>query len=274
MPKSLENKHILITGACGQLGREHAKAVAQEGATPVLLDLDTQKLENLKEELQESFNNSPLTLTCDITSEVELANRANELVKQTGKLDGLINNAANNPHLNQEGQVIGSSRLENFSLDAWQADLSVGLTGSFLCTKHFGQLIAKNPNGGSIVNISSDLGIIGPKQNLYRKDHLPKEQQPVKPVTYSVVKTGLIGLTRYTATYWATDKVRCNALCPGGVYNNQLPDEFVKRLCEEIPLERMAEKDEYHGAIVFLCSDASRYMTGSVLSIDGGRTCW
>jgi NAD(P)-dependent dehydrogenase (short-subunit alcohol dehydrogenase family) len=126
---------------------------------------------------------------------------------------------------------------------------------------------------GVIVNVASDLALIAPDQRLYRREGLPEDQQPVKPVTYSVVKTGLIGLTRYLATYWADCGVRANAISPGGVYNGQ-PDDFVVRLSSLIPLRRMARTDEYQAAIVFLCSDASSYMTGSNLVIDGGRTCW
>jgi NAD(P)-dependent dehydrogenase (short-subunit alcohol dehydrogenase family) len=126
---------------------------------------------------------------------------------------------------------------------------------------------------GVIVNVASDLALIAPDQRLYRKSGLPDERQPVKPVTYSVVKSGLIGLTRYLATYWAASGVRVNAISPGGIYTDQ-PEEFVLRLANLIPLGRMARVDEYEGAILFLCSDASSYMTGANLVVDGGRTCW
>ena len=119
----------------------------------------------------------------------------------------------------------------------WNQDLAVGLTGSFLCTKYFGNLISKNRNGGSIINISSDLGLIGPKQSLYSKKNF-------KPVSYSVVKSGIIGLTKYTSTYWADKNIRCNAICPGGIKNNQ-PEAFLKKINKEIPLGRLAKKDEY-----------------------------
>jgi len=124
-----------------------------------------------------------------------------------------------------------------------------------------------------ILNIASDLAVIAPDQRIYRQPELPNDQQPVKPVSYSVVKTGLIGLTRYLATYWAEAGVRVNAISPGGVYNGQ-PDDFVERLTNLIPLGRMAHQDEYQGAVLFLCSDASSYMTGQNLIVDGGRSCW
>jgi NAD(P)-dependent dehydrogenase (short-subunit alcohol dehydrogenase family) len=126
---------------------------------------------------------------------------------------------------------------------------------------------------GVIVNVASDLAVIAPDQRLYRQPGLPDDQQPVKPITYSVVKTGLIGLTRYLATYWAEAGIRVNAISPGGIYNNQ-PDDFVQRLTNLIPLGRMANMDEYQAAILYLCSDASAYMTGANLVVDGGRSCW
>ena len=124
-----------------------------------------------------------------------------------------------------------------------------------------------------ILNISYDLGIIAPDQRIYKKDGLPENEQPVKPVTYSVIKHGLIGLTKYLATYWAGRGVRCNAICPGGIYNNQL-DEFVKKISNLIPLGRMADEDEFKASVVFMVSDASKYMNGSVVSMDGGRSIW
>ena len=141
-----------------------------------------------------------------------------------------------------------------------------------LCSQVFGSLMAKR-GGGVILNISSDLGLIGPDQRIYRRKGLAKDKQPVKPVTYSAIKSGLIGLTRYCATYWAHQGVRVNALCPGGVDAGQTED-FKKRLHALIPLGRMARPDEYQGAVLFLISEASSYVTGAVVSADGGRTCW
>src|SRR5262249_25228392 len=155
------------------------------------------------------------------------------------------------------------SRLENFPLGQWEADLAVGLTGAFLCSRAFGSEMARR-GSGVILNIASGLAVIAPHQRIYPRPGLPPEQQAAKPVTYRVVKSGLVGLTRYLATYWAEAGVRVNALSPGGVFNGQ-PEDFVPKLTNLIPLGRMAGLDEYQGAVLFLCSDASAYMTGQNL---------
>ena len=170
----------------------------------------------------------------------------------------------------QVDSLVETSRLENFLLDDWDFQLKVGLTGAMLCSKVFGQEMAKRSEG-VILNIASDLSVFAPDQRLYKKDGLQPDQQPVKPVTYSVIKHGLIGLTKYLATYWADQGVRCNALSPGGVFNGQ-GDEFVHKLTELVPMKRMASNDEYRGAVQFLCSDASAYMNGQNIVMDGGRS--
>jgi len=268
----LSGKTAVITGAAGFLGQRHAEAIAAFGGTPILLDIREDILKKQMRGLRARFQIEADYYRADVTDERAVAKACSSLLKRRGQVDVLINNAAHNPAVDSSGKVHNALRLEHFPRQAWDQDIAAGLTGAFLCAKHFGQAMASG-RGGSIINISSDLGLIAPDQRLYRKDGVPEGMQDVKPVTYSVVKTGLIGLTRYLATYWARQGVRCNALCPGGVRNNQSP-RFLARIKELIPLGRMAEPDELQGAIVFLASDASAYMTGGVLAIDGGRTCW
>ena len=270
---NLEGKIIVITGGAGLLGFQHASAVASLKAVPVLIDINQASLDKAAAEIRAKHGVDCAGMRVNITDEAEVEKACAEVLAKFGKIDVLINNAANNPKVDNTGKVGNSSRLENFPLEQWNQDVAVGLTGAFLCAKYFGAAIAKNPKGGSIINIASDLGVVGPDQRLYRKEGLPEDAQPVKPVTYSVVKTGLVGLTRYISTYWAEKNVRSNALCPGGVYTNQ-PDDFVQKLVSRIPMGRMANKDEYQGVIAFLCSDEASYMNGSVISMDGGRTAW
>jgi len=269
---SLENKIIVVTGAAGLLGRKHAEAIAAFGGTPILLDLSLDAVEALAGTLNDKYNVGAIGKSVDICDESKIKNNADWLISQYGKIDGLVNNAANNPKV-EDSTDKNFSRLENFPLEIWNMDIAVGLTGAYLCAKHYGSAISRNENGGSILNISSDLGLIAPDQRLYRKDGLPEKLQNVKPVTYSVVKSGLIGLTRYLATYWPEKNVRCNAICPGGVENGQ-PEEFLTQVNKRIPMGRLAKPDEYQGTIVWMLSDASSYLNGSIIAVDGGRTTW
>ena len=265
----LTGRVAIITGGAGLLGVKHAEAVAEMGAVPVLIDIDVDGARAVADKV----GGKALGLAVDITDEAALEAVKAQILETFGRIDILVNNAANNPKV--EADDTGGrqwSRLENFPLAAWHLDIAVGLTGAFLCSRVFGTEMAKR-GSGVILNIASDLALIAPDQRLYRDRALPENEQPVKPVTYSVVKAGLIGLTRYLATYWNERGVRCNALVPGGVYNGQDPD-FVARVSQLIPMGRMANADEYKAAVVFLVSDASSYMTGAAMVVDGGRTAW
>lgn len=263
----LSGRVAIITGGTGMLGISHARAVHTAGGVPVLLDISVQNPEQLRDRAGFDVH----YLTCDITHEDQLFAALQVILERYQRLDILINNAANNPKVEAPGSL-SNTRLENFPLDHWNNDLAVGLTGAMLCSRVFGGEMARRRKG-VIVNIASDLALIAPDQRLYAIEGRKEDEQPVKPVSYSVVKTGLIGLTRYLATYWAAAGVRANAICPGGVENGQDPI-FLQRIAERIPLGRMAAIDEYQGAILFLCSDASSYMTGAVLAVDGGRSAW
>ena len=268
----LTGRVAVITGGAGLLGYFHGAILAAAGAHVVLLDLAGANPSLRADQLQSAHGPECLGLAADITSESSLIAARDRILAHFNRIDILINNAANNPKVEADpaGEPKQWSRLENFPLEVWNADIAVGLTGAFLCSRIFGAEMVKR-NAGVIVNVASDLGVIAPDQRLYRKDGLPDDQQPVKPVTYSVVKTALIGLTRYLSTYWTAHNIRVNAISPGGVFTSQ-PEEFTAKLHQLIPLGRMAHKDEYQGAILFLCSDASSYMTGQNLIVDGGRT--
>jgi NAD(P)-dependent dehydrogenase (short-subunit alcohol dehydrogenase family) len=266
----LTGRVAAITGGAGLLGEQHARAIARAGGFPVLLDVLPHVAEKAQQ-LAAEFGVSALGRQTDITQPRDLELCLKEILARFGRIDILINNAANNPKMESRDDV-NFSRFENFPLQQWSADLSVGLTGAFLCSQVLGAEMARRGRG-VIVNVASDLALIAPDQRLYRQSGLPEHLQPVKPVTYSIVKSALVGLTRYLATYWADRGVRVNAISPGGVFNGQ-PEEFVVKLSQLIPLGRMANLDEYQGAMLFLCSDASSYMTGSNLIVDGGRTCW
>jgi NAD(P)-dependent dehydrogenase (short-subunit alcohol dehydrogenase family) len=267
----LHERVAVITGGAGLLGTKHAEIIAEAGGTPVLIDLPAANPAARAEAISKKFNVPALGLGGDITDLAQVESMRDDILGRFQRVDILINNAANNPKMERrEGRNF--SRMEDFPIEIWEADLRVGLTGAFLCSRVFGTEMARR-KGGVILNIASDLAVIAPDQRLYREPGLPESDQPVKPVTYSVVKSGLIGLTRYLATYWHESGVRANAISPGGIYNNQ-PDEFVTRLSGLIPMGRMAHADEYKGAILFLCSDASSYMTGANLIVDGGRSCW
>lgn len=269
----IEDKVCIITGGAGLLGRKHAEAVLEGGGIPVLLDISYKALQDAEKKIIGRYPQKRVEIyLADITNEKQLIEVKNNLLDKYGHIDILINNAANNPKMEDAAKNFGNIQFHNFPLSIWAADMAVGLTGAFLCAKIFGDAMEKG-GGGVILNISSDLGIIAPDQRIYRKDGLSEEEQVIKPVTYSVIKHGLIGLTKYLATYWSGKKIRVNALCPSGVENGQ-DEEFVQKLTNLIPMGRMADAGEYQCTVLYMISEASSYMTGSVVIVDGGRTCW
>ena len=269
----LNDKVCIITGGAGLMGDSHAKAILSAGGVACLIDINGKKLMAEKVRLQEAFGNPRVEIfEADITQKDEIEQVSSDLIKKYGHIDVLINNAANNPKV--EGHVSNMRPIgfEDFSLTIWEEDIAVGLTGALICTQVFGGQMAKQ-GFGVILNISSDLGIIAPDQRIYEKKGLSPDRQIKKPVTYSVIKHGLIGLTKYTATYWGGEGVRCNSLCPAGIENGQ-DDEFIIKLTNLVPMGRMATKEEYQNTVIYMVSDASKYMTGATVIVDGGRTCW
>lgn len=270
----LTGKTALITGAAGLLGVEHAAALLESGATVVLTDISDASLEAARSSLSRNSDSARILIRLmDVSRSDAIKAVADELALSGHRVDILVNNAAIDPKVQGGHGVLETSRLESFTLEQWNLQIAVGLTGAFLCSQIFGSAMAHAKKGGVILNIASDLSVFSPDQRLYRQQGLNDEMQPVKPVTYSVIKTGLIGLTRYLATYWADSGVRCNALSPGGVLTGQ-SEAFVRRLTSLIPLGRMANCDEYRAAVQFLCSDASAYLNGQNIVMDGGRSTW
>jgi len=266
MSNDLSKKVALITGGCGLLGQEHCKALLEKEAIVYSGDISLLK----SDRFQNEKNYKQVYL--DVTSEKSIKSTLNLILNQENRVDILINNAAIDSKVEKKSSL-DFSRLENFTLSQWNREIEVGLTGAFLCSKVFGNYFAQN-DGGVILNIASDLSVISPDQRLYLNDkNIEKKNQPVKPITYSVIKSALIGLTKYLSTYWLDGNVRANALSPGGVFVDQ-PSEFVERIEKLIPMGRMANINEYKAAIQFLCSDDSKYMTGQNIIIDGGRSVW
>jgi NAD(P)-dependent dehydrogenase (short-subunit alcohol dehydrogenase family) len=263
----LQNRVIVVTGGMGQLGTEFAGTIIHHGGRAAILDLDVSPAKRLM--LPTGASDRVMYLEADIRerSQVEAAQAVIE--RQWETPFGLINNAAIDSPPNALASENGP--FEQYPRESWDRILDVNLDGSFVCCQVFGGRMAERGRG-SIVNISSIYGMVSPDQRLYeyrRKDGAPF----IKPVAYSVSKSGLLNLTRYLATYWAQNGVRVNTLTLAGVFHSQDP-AFLEGYCARMPMGRMAQPDEYNGAVVFLCSDASRYMTGSNLVIDGGWTAW
>jgi NAD(P)-dependent dehydrogenase (short-subunit alcohol dehydrogenase family) len=267
---SLSGRVAVITGGAGLLGVRHAEAIASAGGTPVLADIRGDEASAEAAKIAKAFGVPAMGVACDITRAESVAALLATVASTYARVDILVNNAANNPTVESGGKDF--SRLEDFPIEQWNADVAVGLTGAFLCARIIGGALSAQKRG-VIVNISSEYGILAPDQRLYRKEGVPEHEQPAKPVTYTVVKAGLHGLTLYLATYWAATGVRTNTITLGGVENAQ-PREFLDRAAAKIPMGRMALPHEFQGALVYLCSDASSFVTGANLVVDGGKSVW
>ncbi len=266
---NLEGQTVLVTGGAGLLGRQFTRALGEAGAAVVVADLDEKAAQAHAEALRERAIQT-LAVAVDITRPDSVAAMVRKAVDEFGGLDVLVNSAALDPKFDPENlQEQSSNVFENYPLDSWKTAIDVNLTGMFLACQAAARQMVKQ-NSGVMINICSTYGLVGPDQRLYERPDGPKQY---KPVYYSVSKAGVLGLTRYLATYYAGKPIRVNALTPGGVYN-QHDETFLKGYSARTVMGRMAEPDEMNGAIVFLASDASSYMTGANLIVDGGWTVW
>lgn len=259
----LRGRTAVVTGAAGQLGGEFVRTLLEAGAAVAALDLH---LDNPKSQLQRMRSRRLFSIEADVTRRDSLAAALKAI---RGRLDTpsiLVNNAAIDTPPGKSGQSTGP--FEDYPTSAWDAMMEVNLKGVFLCCQVLGGAMARG-GGGSIVNISSIYGLLSPDQRIYRYKKIPF----FKPVGYSVTKGGMLNLTRYLATYWAERRVRVNTMTLAGVFNRQDP-RFLRAYTPKVPLGRMADQTEYNGALLFLASEASSYMTGSNLVIDGGYSAW
>jgi 2-deoxy-D-gluconate 3-dehydrogenase len=265
----MSGKTAVITGAAGLLGKQFALALAQAGAKVVLADLNAQAAEANALWLREQGLKA-ISVGVDVTDPVSVQTMVQSALEAFGSVDVLINSAALDPKFdpaNVGSQV--ANAFESYSLDAWRQALDVNLTGTFLATQAVvRQMLTQGQ--GVVVNICSTYGLAGPDQRLYER---PDGSRSFKPAYYSVTKAGVLGFTRYLAAYYAGKKIRVNALTPGGVYNGH-DEVFTSQYSARTVLGRMANIDEMSAAMLFLCSDASSYMTGSNLVVDGGWTAW
>jgi len=266
MKFSLQNKVAIVTGALGLIGRNHCDALSEAGAHVVVCDLDKNATKNFASTLM----TDSMGVGLDITDEKSIRKANKKILDKFGKIDILVNNAAINDMFENPALAAEKSKFENYPLEMFEKSIRVNVTGTFLCSQIFGSSIVKN-GGGSIINIASTYGIVAPDQSLY-KDKKGK-QKFFKSASYPASKGAVIAFTKFLAAYWGDKGVRVNTLSPGGVENGQ--DEFfIRNYSKKTPLGRMAQPSDYKGTIVFLASDASSYITGANIVVDGGWTIW
>ncbi|MGE5798409.1 MAG: SDR family oxidoreductase [Ignavibacteria bacterium] len=263
---SLENKVAVVTGALGLLGKNHCIALSEAGAKIVVTDLDDEKCR----EFSKTLSPGSLGIGADITNNDSVKNLYNIVLQNFNQIDILVNNAAINDMFENPAAAAELSMFENYPLSLWQKSLDVNLTGTFLCSQIIGTEMAKKRKG-SIINIASTYGITAPDQSIYKKED--GTQAFYKSAAYPVTKGAIISFTKFLAAYWGNKGVRVNSLSPGGVENNQ-EEFFIKNYSARTPLGRMAHPTDCKGAIIFLACDASSYMTGANLVVDGGWTAW
>ena len=264
----VKNRNIVITGSSGLLGAQYANTLSAAGANVILVDLESKKNKKLENSLVKKYGNKARSYTSDISNLQEIKKLSKNVLRDFKRIDGLINNAAFTSKGAKEESDNPYGSFENFPMKIWQKSIDINLTGVFFCSQAFGKIMVKQGKG-VIVNIASNYGLVGADQRIYGKSGLNL------PISYAATKGAVVNMTRYLAAYWNGKGIRVNTLSPGGVLDTTYQDKkFIKKYSERTILGRMAKKDEYNGAILFLISDASSYMTGANLIVDGGWTAW
>jgi NAD(P)-dependent dehydrogenase (short-subunit alcohol dehydrogenase family) len=267
---SLAGKISVVTGALGLIGKEHCHALASAGSAVVVTDLDPAGCASFASALHSEYGIEAVGIGADITDPISVTALRDAALALQGDLHVLVNNAAINDMVEDPVSTLEASRFENYPLDLWRRCLDVNVTGTFLCSQIIGAHMASR-GGGSIINIASTYGIVGPDQSLYQR--ADGTQAFFKSAVYPTAKGAIINFTRFLAAYWGHVGVRVNTLSPGGVENGQ-DAQFISKYSRRTPLGHMAQPGDYRGAVIFLASDASRYMTGANLVVDGGWTTW
>ncbi len=267
---SLQEKVAVVTGALGLIGNHYCYALAEAGAHVVVTDLNEERCKAFASELTSSTKSECIGVASDITKEISLEKLRETVLQKFGSVDILVNNAAINDMFENPAIAAEQSKFENYPLELWQRSLDVNITGMFLCSQILGSVMAERKNG-SIINIASTYALVAPDQSLYRNPD--GTQQFYKSPSYPTTKGAVIAFTKFLAAYWGKKGIRVNALSPGGVQNGQ-EEFFIQNYSSRTPLGRMAQPTDYKGALVFLASDASKYMTGANLIVDGGWTIW
>lgn len=264
----LSSRVAVVTGGAGLLGRHFCATLAEAGASILVADINEGAAQKIAKELSAAGHAAAAQAT-DVGEPASAQALADAAVSRFGRLDILVNSAAIDPKFDRTSLGKHSRAFEEYPLLAWEAALRVNLTGAFLCSQAAVRPMLKQ-GGGVIVNICSTYGLGGPDQRIYQK---PGSSPQYKPVDYTVTKAGILGLTKYLATYYGEKNIRVNALTPGGVFNAH-DEQFTQAYAARTVLGRMAQPDEMNGALLFLASDASSYMTGANLVVDGGWTAW
>ncbi len=261
---SLESKVAIVTGACGLLGKKHCEALAMAGAHVIVADLD----ETIAKQFAQELGDTHMGIALDVSNDLSVMEVKEAVLDRYGKIDVLVNNAAINDMFENPQLALEKSKFENYPLAMWKKSLDVNVTGVFLCCQVFGSAM-EEAKSGSIINIASTYGVVAPNQSIYRDEE--GKQKFFKSAAYPTTKGAVISFTKFLAAYWGSSNVRVNALSPGGVENKQ-DDFFVSNYKSHTLLGRMAQPTDYQGALIFLASDASSYMTGANLIVDGGWT--
>ncbi len=262
---SLKDHVVILTGSSGFLGREFAYTISDAGGNVILVDKETKKNKKLESDIIKKYKTKPMVCNVDITNKIEVSEMVKTVIDKYKKINSLVNNAVFHPNT----KILNvKSTFDKFPLELWEQSLSINLTGPLFLCQEIGKFMKKEQDG-TIVNISSIYGMLGADQRIYGKSGLDS------PISYAVTKGGILNFTKYLAAYWNRNNIRVNTLSLGGVENRKyMSSKFIHNYSEKTILGRMAKKDEYNAALLFLLSNASKYMTGSNLVIDGGWTAW